>query len=205
MRAIRGRERAVWTTCEQALKDGRGCHVALRRNGAAVSYALVIELWRHCRSFRAFWTAVLADAPYAAYFWETPPVTRSTAGRPLEFVLVASPDLAALAPEPGAFAAHFARSQTVATFANLGGDAILVAPRPDGPPAAHAHLAAFARQAPPAQQDALWRAVGEVVARRLSAMPLWLSTSGLGIACLHVRLDARPKYYTYAPYRLHVG
>jgi len=29
----------------------------------------------------------------------------------------------------------------------------------------------------------------------------WLSTSGLGIAWLHVRLDERPKYYTHAPYR----
>lgn len=195
----------MWTTCAQALKDGRVRQVALRRDGAAVSYAEVVELWRRCRSFRAFWTAVLADAPYAAYFWETSPVTRSTADRPFEFVLVDSPELAALAPQPDAFAAHFERSQAVATFANRGGDAMLVAPRPDGPPAACAHLAAFARQAPTAQQDALWRAVGDAVARRLSTTPLWLSTSGLGVAWLHVRLDERPKYYTYAPYRLHVG
>ena len=37
--------------------------------------------------------------------------------------------------------------------------------------------------------------------RRLSAKPVWLSTAGAGVSWLHVRLDDRPKYYGYAPYR----
>jgi hypothetical protein len=53
--------------------------------------------------------------------------------------------------------------------------------------------------APPAPPSR--RATGAAVAARLSARPLWLSTSGLGVAWLHVRLDSRPKYYSYAPYR----
>lgn len=122
-------------------------------------------------------------------------------GAALRVLLVDSPGLAGMAPEPDAFASRFTPGQAVATFANLGGDAVLVVPAPHGPPDAYAHLAAFARRAPPAQQHALWQAVGEAVARRLSAAPLWLSTSGLGVAWLHVRLDARPKYYTHAPYR----
>jgi hypothetical protein len=88
-------------------------------------------------------------------------------------VLVDSPGLVALAPDAGAFAGHFTPSQTVAAFANLGGDARLVAPAPQGPmrldggeldaqrlravsPAAYAHLAAFARQALISPQHALW-------------------------------------------------
>jgi hypothetical protein len=78
---------------------------------------------------------------------------------------------------------------------------MLVAPAPLGPPGAYAHLATFARGAPPEQQQALWQTVGAAVARRLSPAPLWLSTSGLGVAWLHVRLDKQPKYYTYPPYR----
>ncbi len=31
--------------------------------------------------------------------------------------------------------------------------------------------------------------------------PLWLSTAGGGVAWLHVRLDSRPKYYGYSPYK----
>ena len=30
-----------------------------------------------------------------------------------------------------------------------------------------------------------------------AAKPVWLSTSGMGVAWLHFRLDQRPKYYTY--------
>jgi hypothetical protein len=192
----------VWGTRVDLLSDGHVRRAAVLRDGKAVSYAEVVEQWRSSRSFRTFFAALLAGPPYLAYFWETPPVTWATARRAFEFVLVDSRGLADLAPEPEAFADHFAPGQAIATFANLGGDALLVAPAPQGPHGAYAHLAAFARQAPASQQDALWRAVGNAVARRLSTEPLWLSTSGLGVAWLHVRLDERPKYYTYAPYRL---
>jgi hypothetical protein len=191
----------MWAPRVDVLSDGCVRRVALLRDGADVSYAEVVEQWRTNPSFRAFFGGLLAEAPFEAYFWETPPVTRATTARAFEYVLVDSPGLAALAPEPAAFAGHFAPSQAVATFANLGGDALLVAPAPQGPLAAYAHLASFARQAPALQQHALWQAVGAAVAQRLASAPLWLSTSGLGVAWLHVRLDARPKYYTYAPYR----
>lgn len=195
----------MWETQVEVLHDGHLHHIALLRDGAAVSFGEAIE---HCRTdepFRAFFATLLADAPFEAYFWETPPVTQATAARAFEFVLVDSPDLAALAPQPDAFAGQFTQSHTVATFPNLSGDALLVAPAPQGPPAAYAHLAAFARQAPMEQQHALWQAVGAAVARRLSWAPLWLSTSGLGIAWLHVRVDDRPKYYTYPRYRSQPG
>jgi hypothetical protein len=191
----------MWATRIDVLSNGRVRRVRLLRDGAAISYADVVEHWRADEPFRAFFAALLADPPFEAYFWETPPVTQATAARAFEFVLVDSPELAALAPEPEAFAGRFIPSQAVATFPNLAGDALLVAPAPQGPPAAHAHLAAFARGAPTEQQHALWQAVGAAVARRLSSTPIWLSTSGLGVAWLHVRLDQRPKYYMYAPYR----
>ena len=195
----------LWQSRIDVLESGRIHRVALLRDGAAVSYAKTVERWRTDEAFRAFFVKLLAGAPFEAYFWEVPPVTRATAARAFEFVLVNSPALAALAPEPGAFAAHLEPSTTVATFSNLGGDALLVAPTAQGPPAVHAHLAAFVRDAPDEQQHALWQAVGAAVAERLSPAPLWLSTSGLGVAWLHVRLDRRPKYYSYPPYRSRPG
>jgi hypothetical protein len=190
----------MWGTRVDVSSDGQVCCMAVQRDGAAVSYAEVVEHWQTSRPFRTFFTALLAEAPYRAYFGETPPVTRTTAVQAFEFVLVHSPGLADMAPEPAAFASQFAPAQAVATFTKLGGDALLVAPAPHGAPGAYAHLVAFARQAPVSQQHALWQAVGDAVARRLSTKSLWLSTSGLGVAWLHVRLDERPKYYTYAPY-----
>jgi hypothetical protein len=196
---------AMWGTRVDVLNDGQVRRVAVLRDGAPASYAEVVEQWRTSPPFRTFFAALLADPPYQAYFWETPPVTQATAAQAFEFVLVDSPEMADMAPEPAAFASHFTPGQAVATFANLSGDALLVAPAPQGSPGAYAHLATFARQAPAFQQHALWRAVGDAVARRLSTKPLWLSTSGLGVAWLHVRLDERPKYYTYAPYRIPNG
>ena len=32
-------------------------------------------------------------------------------------------------------------------------------------------------------------------------VPVWTSTSGLGVYWLHVRLDSRPKYYQHQPFK----
>lgn len=191
----------MWESQTEVQCRGSVHRVVLLRDGASVSFAEVVDRWCGDGPFRAFFAELLADAPFEAYFWETPPMTLATAARTFEFVLVDSLALAALPPDPDAFAGHFKAAEAVATFPNLGGDAVLVAPAPLGQPATYTHLAAFTRQAPIGHQHALWQAVGTAVTKRLSAAPLWLSTSGLGIAWLHVRLDQRPKYYTYAPYR----
>jgi hypothetical protein len=49
--------------------------------------------------------------------------------------------------------------------------------------------------------DALWIEVAEVHDGAMGEEPRWLSTSGLGVFWLHVRLDQRPKYYAHTPYR----
>ena len=204
----------MWNARIDTLEAGRIRRVTIERDGKPAPYAEVLELWRGDDSFRALFIALLADAPYHAYLWETPPITRATATRAFEFVMLNSPALAGPIPDPEAFARHFEAARAgaaraggdiagadVAAFANLGGDAFLVAPSPRTPDDSWPHLAAFARTAPAAQQRAFWRAVGTTVADRLSDHPLWLSTNGLGVAWLHVRLDTRPKYYAFAPYR----
>jgi hypothetical protein len=131
-------------------------------------------------------------------------VTAATLERPFECVLIDAPPLAAMRPDPAAFADRFESDACeVAVFENLGGDAVLIAPAPGPavPVAAGAHLAAFLRHGDPAAIAALWRAVGGEMGRRIGGRPLWLSTSGLGVAWLHVRIDTRPKYYVHAPYR----
>ena len=173
-------------------------------DGTPVSYAEAIELWQRDAPFRAGFIGVLADASFGAYFWETPPITRQTATRPFEFVLVNGPALADSPPDADAFARHFQKAGTdadVAAFHNLGRDAVLVAPTPRARADVYAHIATFSRNAPMDQQHAFWRAVGRVMSEHLTDRPLWLSTSGLGIAWLHARLDTRPKYYTFDAYR----
>jgi hypothetical protein len=171
--------------------------------GKLVTFADVLRGWRTDAALRAGFNATLAEAPFSAFRWETPAVTEATATKPFEFVLLDAPGLAPR-PDPDAFAEHFRsarEAEPVVAFPNLGGDALLVVPCPLGEHSAYGHLAAFVRGAPEAQRDALWYAVGEALARRLSAKPVWLSTAGAGVSWLHVRFDDRPKYYGYEPYR----
>jgi hypothetical protein len=192
--------RSMWTT--RCADCPGGVRVALDRGLAAAPYIDVIDGWCRDPEFRSWFSSVLAGASFQAFRWETPAVDVTTATRPFEFVLLDSPQLARR-PDPGAFQDQFERTPNadVLEFPNLGGDAIMVVPRPIGPRATYGHLAAFVRDAPEAQRGALWRVVGEAMRRRLSRTPVWLSTAGAGVSWLHVRLDDRPKYYGFAPFR----
>ncbi|MDJ0803596.1 MAG: hypothetical protein QNI97_12050, partial [Desulfobacterales bacterium] len=104
---------------------------------------------------------------------------------------------------PTAFAEHFEKADVggVVAFPNLGGDAILIAPCPVVARSDYGHLAVYLRNSHVRQQHLLWALVGAAMQRRISSKPVWLNTAGGGVAWLHVRLDDRPKYYGYAPYR----
>ena len=157
--------------------------------------------WRSNASFRAFWVAALAAVPFEAYCWECPPVHAGNADYDFECVFVSSPSLARMPADAGSFAEHFRADREVVTFGNLGGDALLVAPCPERIGTDFSHLASFTKTASAPVQHALWTEVGEALASRIGERPVWLSTAGHGVAWLHVRLDSRPKYYRYAPYR----
>ncbi|MEZ4590776.1 MAG: hypothetical protein R3D55_06495 [Chloroflexota bacterium] len=159
-----------------------------------------LQNWQTNAAFRTFFIKLLADAPFDAYFWETPPLTNETLERPFEFVLVHAPTLASVPAERGAFSNYF-NNQPVVDFPNLGGDAHLVVPCPQTAGDAFAHLATFSRTASLDQQHQFWQRVGNCVMDHVGERPLWVSTSGLGVYWLHVRLDSRPKYITYHPYR----
>jgi hypothetical protein len=186
------------------LNEGRVLRYRLLHDGKPLSWSDVMVRWKNDQAFRCFFIAILADAPFAAYFWEAPPVTSATTNQIFEFVLVDSPQLAGVRPDEQAFANHFASAQpgaSVIEFSNLGGDAHLVVPCPDEPVSAYSQISTFARGAPVDQQHQLWALVGAVLERQLDEQPVWLSTSGLGIYWLHIRLDSNPKYYTHDPYR----
>jgi len=192
----------MWATRSEQLEGGRGLRFAVDLDARSATFAEVLLAWREDGAFRPLFNDALADSPFAAFRWETPPVTAATLARPYEFVLLDSPGLARR-PDPGAFAEHFAGTPDadVVVFPNLGGDAVMVVPCPIVAPSAYGHLAAFVREAPDRQRHALWRSVGEAMTRRIGVEPVWLSTAGAGVSWLHVRLDDSPKYYGFGPYR----
>lgn len=193
----------MWSTRIEKLPHGSV--ISVDRESDPLTFSDALRYWQDEPGFRVFFNGLLADAPYTAFRWETPPITENSSGRPFEFVLLDSPELA-VESDPYAFAEHFQREvgqNDIVSFPNLNHDAILVVPRRLAPESAYGHLAAFVRGAPESQKHQLWKVVGELMVRQLGSKPIWLSTAGAGVPWLHVRLDQRPKYYCHAPYRQH--
>jgi len=154
-----------------------------------------------------------AAPKYDAFYFETKGISSSNASqKQFEFVLVNAPSLYTFAeghPDPNAFAQHLncLPSYTgVCSFPNLSGDATLVSPRKKGSlvDKTFSHLAAFLRGADNIQIAELWKLSANEMLKMLEKFPgksVWFSTSGTGVAWLHMRLCLKPKYYTYKEFR----
>ena len=150
---------------------------------------------------------VLKTSHFKTYFFETPSITKEELdSKVFEFVLVDAPALEDVAEDEGAFREYFScdQSSSVVSFMNLGGDAKLVAPCPNYKDIRHnniySSLAPFMRQGAESQIKEFWRLAASVTEEHVGEKKTWMSTSGLGVYWLHLRLDSRPKYYTYKPY-----
>ena len=190
----------MWQAEDSEIDGGR--QYRLIENGDAMPFRRMFALLANDDRFVDWYTGILAAFEGAAFYWELPPLAVSGIDRDAEFVLIGAPALSRISPDPGPFADPFAQQpdKDVIAFSNLGGDATLIVPRGIGPAAAYPHFAAFLRLADEAQIRSLWRTVGQTMTRRLGEDPIWLSTAGLGVSWLHLRLDSRPKYYRYRPY-----
>ncbi len=190
-----------WTADIEKIAAGHKYH--LRQGGAALSFRELFRLLAGEDDFADWYGQLLAASDYRAFYWEHPPLTSGNVDRDAEFVLIDAPVLATLPADPAPFQSQFEvrADESVIAFPNLGGDAVLVAPGPKGPDDAYPHLAAFVRHAPEDQLRELWRVTSRAVEDSLSSAPIWLSTAGLGVTWLHIRLDTRPKYYSHAPYK----
>jgi|APTNR8051073442_1049403.scaffolds.fasta_scaffold08891_2 hypothetical protein len=196
----------TYTARIETINRGATHRMLILRTDGPLTHGEVMDAWRDDDAFRTFFNALVADAPFEALFWETPAVTQPSMGETFECIVSDAPGLAAMPPDPGPFARQFEAAgadSPVATFRNLSGDAVLVAPVPRAPIPVYVHLAHFCRYAPEAQRHAFWRAVGNALSGQMSNRPVWLSTSGLGVGWLHARIDTLPKYYTFQPYRRH--
>jgi hypothetical protein len=146
-----------------------------------------------------------------AYFFECIPVSRKTLDEtPFEFVLIPATALDGVAADHTPFDEYLsspaASSSHVISFLNLGKDAMLIVPRPVTSASHYAHLSEFIRTAPRQQTNLLWQRVAEGARKQLDAhtdddKKLWISTSGMGVYWLHIRLDSVPKYYNWVPYK----
>ena len=163
---------------------------------------------------------ILSSSPYASVLFETPGTTlQSSSSDQFEFALVNQPALQRFAegmPDKMAFDEHFntckkiEKDKTVCSFANLGGDAELVSPLPqsNNDDKTCSHLAIFIRNAPRDQVTEFWKLAASTYLNVLKQKneldkdaKTWFSTNGMGVSWLHLRIDSRPKYYSYGPFK----
>lgn len=172
-----------------------------------IKFNNVIQLLKDDERFRDELKHVLTDCPYPAYFFETPPVNNvDYSATEFEFVLVNSKTLANVSPNREAFLEHFKSDCSNVAFFNLGKDAKLIAPCPVASKSdkTFTHLTSFARNSDEKQYHDFWKLTAKEMDARVNKQGskyTWLSTSGLGIYWLHMRIDSKPKYYTYQPYK----
>lgn len=182
----------------------RACLVRFER-GALLSWAEVMAGLVTDAGLRETLTEAILAAPFAAVYWEARPVDDADRDGVFECVVLDAPGLARERADGRPFAQPLggARAPEVRAFANLSGDAELVVPAPGEDVEGYPHLATFLRRAPAEQVHALWTEVGHAVTRwlKIRGTRVWVSTAGLGVAWLHVRLDSRPKYVKWAAYR----
>lgn len=180
------------------------------RDGDSALIHLMSTIMRHHSSSMQF----------NAIFWECTPISQGTANSiPLEFVILDAPTLAERQYDLVAFQDQFQqiaheRYDGVISFTNLGKDAVLVVPTPVeietsrfNYPQYMTHLASFHVGASENHIFNLWKEIGKTFLSVLnsekdSKKKFWLSTSGLGVSWLHIRIDTRPKYYNYVEYKI---
>ena len=87
------------------------------------------------------------------------------------------------------------KNKYVISFPNLSGDTLLVVPMPrEGKN--YATIKDFVDSAPIIQQKMFWKEVAILSRRQMKKHKnVWVSTHGMGVAYLHVRICNNPKYY----------
>jgi hypothetical protein len=195
----------MWNAYRRLIGGNRGEVLTIAAGERALTVADAIAGWRDDQGFRAYFLAALAETAYPAFFWEMPPVSRATLSDPFACALIRSDALARMRADDSDFAGHLNDdAESVAAFPNLVGDALLIAPRRMSKANCYGHIAAFVRAAPAEQQHALFRLLARKTKERLESDHgrFWISTSGLGVPWIHVRLDSYPKYYQHRPYAI---
>ena len=141
-----------------------------------------------------------ASVEFPGYFWECIPVSSNTIDKPFEFVLVNSGAINNIRQDYSSFQEKFRGNNDVVSFSSFSGDTLIV-PVPKG--SDYKNINKFAENTRLEQWEALWQKVGEKMEENLisaNGSTRWLSTSGLAVHYLHVRIDKRPKYYNHQEY-----
>jgi hypothetical protein len=180
---------------------GSSIRFFVKESGARISHQRFLDLLKNNPGFREQYNNYLADCGFDAFFWENMPITKQTLHKDYECNLINSDFLSGCLPDSSTFQSYFRNDKAVVRFPNLGKDAQLVVPCPVNEHSVYTHIGTFVRNAGAGQKDEFWKHVGKETLNQIGEEPRWLSTSGLGVFWLHVRIDSYPKYYQTEEYK----
>ncbi len=190
----------MWKTFEIE-QSNQNIKFGITEGGSPISNREFLELLRHSQPFRKFYNRFLANTGFEAFFWENKPMTNETLSNDYECNVINSKFLAGRSPDAQTFNQYFDDSKNIVTFPNLGNDAELIVPCPQKEHSCYTHIGRFVRDAAEDQVDDFWQITGDETLQSIETRPKWLSTSGLGVFWLHVRIDTIPKYYQTKEYK----
>lgn len=208
----------LYELIEDGVMNGRNYQKYIAHDGTISNDGkfLSYEKWTQAliREDTSSLNEILRACPFSAFYFEVPPITKTlTKKHPFEFVLLEASSLAKRKPRFQSFAkpckeatSSHHQSPYGCVFTGLSGDTTLIVPKPlDGVDnTTYTHLANFIRQGSEEQINALWKMVAINYQKHWTdngGASVWLSTAGNGVPWLHFRLDSRPKYYRFGPFK----
>lgn len=190
----------MWTPFKIESSD-QNVKFVIEKDDSRISNRELLKLLRDSRKFRKFYNDFLASSDFDAFFWENKPVTDKTLDNEYECNIINTNFLAGRSPDAQTFNQYFDSSKNVVTFPNLANDAELIVPCPKKKNSCYTHIGSFVRKADEDQIDDFWRVTASETLQSVGGKPKWLSTSGLGVFWLHIRIDTIPKYYQTKEYK----
>jgi hypothetical protein len=192
----------MWTEEIENLEQSEVIKYRILHGEKVLSFQEFIDLLISSEKFRLYFNELLVTNKFNAYFFEVKPISINSIAQDFEFVLVNSISLSKIKSDNSAFIQHLSTLEPVVSFYNLNKDALLIVPNELSNIKYYAHLALFVRNATINQINKFWQTVGIKYQQSIKDKPIWLSTSGLGVYWLHMRIDTKPKYYSYSKYKV---
>lgn len=186
-----------------SVENGFKCQF-MTASGNLLTFGQVLEMMQDFPlRFNALLRKSVKKTKFDAVFWECKPITKSTISKPFECVFLnAERNFTGKTKNHLTFR-EVCGNKVVCATPNRGGNGstMLVIPecRPEHD---FGHLANFVKSMEPDIQAPFWTLVAEQVRTKLDdKKKVFISTSGLAVNWLHVRIEIVPKYYNFACYK----
>jgi len=186
----------------------------LKGQSGTVTYKNFLDMMSSNQGFLDDFIQILKTGTnFNQYYFECIPVTKSSSDtQGFEFVLNKATDLANREPDYEVFEDELENCQdgSVSFEYGLRKDSTLVCPcvpENEEDQKKYTHLAIFAKEAPKAALDSVFKKAAQVMAEKVNQssdvnQKWFLSTDGSGgSAWLHVRIGKKAKYYSFDEYR----